>query len=230
MIAALALSVAWFVVSLRWAVRAPTVEQIVLELKEGSQKIAQDDRVLSIGDEEVVVVQRRPARPPVEELGGAILESWGNPLKSPIPEELRKPLILAMQAYRTALAGTSNPADAFLERRRIGSGAREALRLGYAPDEWEFLLKKLQGAASPETLVKAGLALPRKAKGGYYDRFRARLIIPVEYREALCGFIGVNVEGIDPVLLFSPDGPFFTKDVAVEYVRSIPELRAITGL
>jgi hypothetical protein len=231
MIAALALACCWFLVSLRWAMRVPTIDQIVFELKEGSQKIAQEDRVLSLGDEEVIVVQRRPSRPPLEELGGVTLDTWANPLRSPIPEDLRKALIIAMQTYRTALATTPNPADTFLYRRDIGNSARESLRLGYAPEEWDYLLKKCQGVVTPATLVKAGLAHPkRSAAGGYYDLFRGRVIVPVEYKQALCGFIGVSIEGTDPVLLFSPDTAFFTSEVAVEYARSVPELRVITGL
>lgn len=230
-IAALFICVAWFGISIRWAARAPTIEAIVRELKEGSHKLAQDDRHVHLAEEEVIVVQRRASRPPIEETGTEILDTWSNPLRSPIPEEIRKALILALQTYRAALAHAPNPGILFLTRRGIAESSRESLRLGFAPEEFDFLLKKCQGAASAEMLVKAGLAHPRKMDaGGYFDRFRSRVIVPISYRDALCGFIGVSVEGIDPVLLFSPDAPYFTKEIAVEYVRSVPELRAITGL
>lgn len=229
-ILALALSILWFVVSIRWAFGVPTVESIVAELKAGSQKIATEDRVLSLRDEEVVLLHRNAFRSLIEPASVEVLESWGNPLQSPIPEETRKILIHAMQTFRTALATSGNPADVFLSRRGIGNSARESLRLGYAPDEWEFLLKKLQGVAPPDQIVAVGLAVARKGKPGYFDRFRNRLMVPVEHREALCGFIGVSIDGTDPYLLFSPDSSFFSKTAAVEYARSVPELRVITGL
>lgn len=229
-ILALVLSVLWFVVSIRWAFGAPTIEDIVAELKAGSQKIATEDRLLSLRDEEVVLLHRNSLRSLVESSQFEVQESWGNPLRSPIPEETRKVLIHAMQAFRTALANVPNGGDAFLTRRGIGNSARESLRLGYAPDEWEFVLKKLQGIAPVGEIASAGLATRRKSKEAYYDRFRNRLMVPVEIREAMCGFIGVSIDGTDPFLLFSPESSFFARSAAVEYARSVPELRVITGL
>lgn len=226
----LLLSLLWFVISVKWAFGVPTIESIVAELKAGSQKLASEDRVLSLRDEELVLLQRKALRslidPPVMEA----VESWGNPLESPIPEETRKILIHAMNAFRTALTSSSNPGEAFLSRRGIGETVRESLRLGYAPDEWEFLLKKLQGVAAVREIVSAGLVLPRKDKSGHYDRFRNRLMVPIAYREAMCGFVGISIDGTDPYLLFSPESSFFSKTAAAEYLRSVPALRAITGL
>ena len=52
--------------------------------------------------------------------------------------------------------------------------------LGYAPDAWDGLLAAATEASiSVETLEKAGLVLPRREGGGWYDRYRARLIFPI---------------------------------------------------
>ncbi|MFZ2494077.1 MAG: hypothetical protein WA208_21560 [Thermoanaerobaculia bacterium] len=229
MIAGLALSAFWFIVTIRWAANTPTIEDIVAELKAGSQQITNEQRVLSVGNEDVVVVQRRTAIDSFDEATGE-LHNWTNPLTSPIPEDTRKVLIIAMQTFRSALSATPNPGATFLARRGINELTRESLRLGYAPDHWDYLISKFGGIASAETLVTLGLAVERKAGSGYYDRFRNRLMVPVQFHGALVGFVGVSVEGIDPVLLLSPDGAFFNRRVALDFLSSSPQLRVIAGL
>jgi len=52
--------------------------------------------------------------------------------------------------------------------------------IGYAPDSWDGLLKTAgEHSLQQEALFKAGLVLPRKDGGGFYDRFRCRLMFPV---------------------------------------------------
>ena len=124
----------------------------------------------------------------------------------------------------------SSPARELLARIGISESSCESLRLGYAPNDWDYIVKKLQGHATAEVLSRAGLIVPRKSGSGYYDRFRSRLMIPIGTQQSLCGFVGVGIDGTEPVLLFSPDSQFFSRAVAVAFVRDEPELRAITGL
>jgi DNA primase len=67
----------------------------------------------------------------------------------------------------------------YLEQREISNETRQTFRLGYAPDSWEALLNylKRQGA-TPIQIERSGLVV-KKDEGGYYDRFRGRLIFPV---------------------------------------------------
>jgi DNA primase len=67
----------------------------------------------------------------------------------------------------------------YLEQREISNETRQTFRLGYAPDSWEALLNylKRQGA-TPLQIERSGLVV-KKDEGGYYDRFRGRLIFPV---------------------------------------------------
>src|SRR5947207_2836136 len=60
-------------------------------------------------------------------------------------------------------------------------------------------------------LELAGLVTPRKS-GGFYDRFRNRLMIPI-HREtgALVGFGGRSLDGSEPKYLNSPDSELFNK-------------------
>ena len=52
-------------------------------------------------------------------------------------------------------------------------------QLGYAPRSWQGLLNFAAKKGVPaELLAMAGLVTERRS-GGYYDRFRGRLIFPV---------------------------------------------------
>lgn len=85
--------------------------------------------------------------------------------------------------------------------------------LGYAPNQWDGLLRHLQGRRIPADLIeKAGLAIPRKDGNGHYDRFRDRVIFPImNLSQQVIGF-GGRVMGDDlPKYLNSPETPIFNK-------------------
>lgn len=59
-------------------------------------------------------------------------------------------------------------------------GAIGAFMLGYAPAGWDALAQHFrQQGVSPALGEKVGLLVPRQGGGGYYDRFRNRLMFPV---------------------------------------------------
>lgn len=67
----------------------------------------------------------------------------------------------------------------YLKNRGIGDDAVKSFGLGYAPDKWEGLLTHLKiEEVKVELIEKAGLVLKRES-GGYYDRFRNRIIFPI---------------------------------------------------
>lgn len=72
----------------------------------------------------------------------------------------------------------------YLERRGLSEQTIENFKLGFVPTGWDnlssHLVKNLSEVQkNPSLLEKSGLASPRKEGGGYYDRFRNRLIIPI---------------------------------------------------
>ena len=86
--------------------------------------------------------------------------------------------------------------------------------LGYAPDQWDGLLKHLQQVEglSPELLEAAGLVVPRKGGNGFYDRFRHRVIVPIRDRQGrVIGFGGRSLDGSEPKYLNSPETEVFEK-------------------
>ncbi|MDZ4699445.1 MAG: DNA primase [Rhodothermales bacterium] len=69
---------------------------------------------------------------------------------------------------------------AYLLGRGFTKETIKAFGLGYAPDAWDALLTAATEASiESEILEKAGLIIPRRDKGGYYDRYRGRVIFPI---------------------------------------------------
>ncbi len=71
-------------------------------------------------------------------------------------------------------------ARTYLQARRLTDETIARFGLGYAPPEWDALLKVAgRRDLSPQTLERAGLALPRSTGSGHYDRFRDRVAFPI---------------------------------------------------
>lgn len=68
----------------------------------------------------------------------------------------------------------------------------EAFKIGYAPAGWDGLAQYLKSAGlSLQAAEKAGLVAPRRTGGGYYDRFRHRLMFAVvDLGGKVCAFSG----------------------------------------
>ncbi|MEK7866028.1 MAG: DNA primase [Planctomycetota bacterium] len=100
----------------------------------------------------------------------------------------------------------------YVEKRKLDPSMVAEFRLGYAPDAWDRLSGGAKKAGFTEALVeKAGLAIKRESSG-VYDRFRNRLIFPIEdTRGRVIGFGGRSLDGSDPKYLNSPETPLFQK-------------------
>lgn len=102
----------------------------------------------------------------------------------------------------------------YLQLRRINDQSIKNFHLGYAPDTWDALIEfSKKHNISVELLEKTGLAIPRKGKDGYYDRFRNRLIFPISnVRGQIIGFGGraLNAD-TQPKYLNSPETCLFRK-------------------
>ena len=105
-------------------------------------------------------------------------------------------------------------ATSYLQERGITSESIDKWRLGYAPDGWDYFLKFAQGRQyEPQVLSKAGLIKARKSGTGYIDRFRNRLMFPIDDR--LGRAVGFGARALDdedqPKYLNSPETPLFSK-------------------
>jgi DNA primase len=69
---------------------------------------------------------------------------------------------------------------AYLARRGVGDEIAAKFQLGYAPSDWHALADHLQEQrVDLELAVKLGLIARQPRAGGFYDRYRDRLVCPV---------------------------------------------------
>lgn len=128
-------------------------------------------------------------------------------------EQLLRVLRLAAAFFRQALRSPGGEAARrHLEERGLPPALWDRYGLGYAPAGWDGLVRALQErGVPPALLVEAGLAQARPG-GGYYDRFRHRLMFPIsDPRGRVVGFGGRSLDGQEPKYLNSPETPVFNK-------------------
>jgi DNA primase len=118
----------------------------------------------------------------------------------------------ASEAFHQALAWTPNAADDYLKQRSVAKEIVTKYGFGFAPDSWDYILRRLGQKHGEKRLELAGLITPRKEKTGYYDRFRNRLMIPIHSDTgAIVGFGGRSLDGSEPKYLNSPESELFNK-------------------
>jgi DNA primase len=125
----------------------------------------------------------------------------------------------------------------YLKARGVSGATAATFGIGYAPDEWDGLLKRSgTDEASARRLAVAGLAIERDS-GGFYDRFRGRLMFPIrDARGRTIAFGGRVLGDGEPKYLNSPETPLFHKGrelyglyEARQVLRHIPRLLVVEG-
>ncbi|MDH4320611.1 MAG: DNA primase [Desulfobulbaceae bacterium] len=105
----------------------------------------------------------------------------------------------------------AEPARRYLTERGIPAEVIAAFKLGFAPDRWDTLVKELGAPANLAAAEKAGL-LVRKEQGGFYDRFRNRVLFPIFSPTGKVIAFGGRILGDgQPKYLNSPETPLFDK-------------------
>lgn len=104
----------------------------------------------------------------------------------------------------------------YLESRGISSEIIEEFKLGFAPDRWDAVLKfASKNNISVKELEELGLVVARESGSGHYDRFRNRIIFPInEITGRICGLGGRTLSEDDskqPKYMNSPESPVFDK-------------------
>jgi len=102
----------------------------------------------------------------------------------------------------------------YLKKRGFNSEIQKLFSLGYAPLEWEGLIKFAQAKGiEAEVLNQAGLVVPRTEASGFYDRFRNRITFPIfNLSGKIVGFGGRVLDEKDmPKYLNSPETPIYQK-------------------
>ena len=104
----------------------------------------------------------------------------------------------------------------YLKSRGLDGNTAKKFAIGYAPSGWDNLINAFtQSPAITRSLMTTGL-VTENDKGRRYDRFRDRIIFPIEdYRGRVIGFGGrsmdTKAEEHGPKYLNSPETPIFHK-------------------
>lgn len=101
----------------------------------------------------------------------------------------------------------------YVEGRGIVEETLRTFRLGYAPNSWDALGNYLKSkGAGIGQIERSGLVV-KKEQGGYYDRFRGRLIFPVTDAQGRPVAFGARAiaKGDEPKYLNSPETAAYTK-------------------
>ena len=114
--------------------------------------------------------------------------------------------------YILEKTGKGNRGIEYFEKRSINLDIVSKFKLGYALEEWDSLVSFLSKKnVDLEKAEKAGLIIPKK-NGGYYDRFRGRVIFPIFDMEGrVAGFGGRVLDNSLPKYLNTPETPVFHK-------------------
>lgn len=131
-----------------------------------------------------------------------------------LKERLLKINVLAAKYFHYLLVHSPDGAKArdYLHTRSISDETREQFQLGYSRDGWCALGDHLtsKGYAWAD-LVEAGVVTEREG-GGYYDRFRGRLMFPIsDIGGQVVGFGARTLSDSVPKYLNSPQTPLFDK-------------------
>src|SRR3989344_11529 len=99
---------------------------------------------------------------------------------------------LAMRFFETQLhqSSTGRQAFAYLKDRGRTDESIKEVHLGYAPESWNALYDFLNRNYESVEALGAGMII-KKDGGGYYDRFRSRIMFPIfDINRQVVGFTG----------------------------------------
>ncbi len=146
---------------------------------------------------------------------------------------LRDVFETAIAFYHQVLTATTvgAPALDYLRGRGFSDATIEAFQLGWAPEGWDVLSRKLveKRAIKPDELVEVGLASPGRSQSrgvGIIDKFRGRVLFPIRDQNGAAVGMGGRILGSEseaneraaaagrtagPKYLNSPGTPLFDK-------------------
>ena len=78
----------------------------------------------------------------------------------------------------------------YLKNRGLSGQTAKHFGLGYAPEGWDNLMSKLGTSSAQKKALEDTGMLTRNEKGRVYDRFRGRIMFPIEdHRGRIVGFV-----------------------------------------
>jgi DNA primase len=161
----------------------------------------------------------------VEELAGQLgmpvprevsIRSQEKAQQQPLTERMAR----AARFYKDQLKASPKAIE-YLKGRGLTGEIAAKFGLGYAPDDWQGLQQVFDDYDN-DALVECGLVI-RNEQGRRYDRFRNRVMFPIQdARGNIIGFGGRVLGAGEPKYLNSPETPLFRKG---EELYGLPQAR-----
>lgn len=133
--------------------------------------------------------------------------------KASLKKELQKINTETARFYYSNLTSENGKAAReYLEKRGLKENNIKKFGLGYAGAEWDSLFKfLLEKGFKQDVIEQSGLILKNK-NGGFYDRFRNRLMFPIfDVRGIVIAFGGRVLDDSLPKYMNSPETPVYHK-------------------
>lgn len=158
----------------------------------------------------------------------AVADQPSGPPREPLFEVMR----LADRHYQSALRRNPSVID-YLKNRGVTGEMAKRYGLGFATDAWDDLTRRVPDRTAA---ARAGLLIERDS-GGYFDRFRNRLMFPIrDTRGRTIAFGGRTLGDDNAKYLNSPETPLFHKSdhmyglfEARQALRDLPRLLVVEG-
>lgn len=135
---------------------------------------------------------------------------------SQVKKDDKTPLFEALSSANTLFQQQLKQSDRaieYLKQRGLTGEIAKRYQMGYAPDGWDFLTGKL--SKKTQALAQTGM-LVKKDSGGFYDRFRDRIMFAITNRRGkVIGFGGRILDKGEPKYLNSPENALFHKGLEV---------------
>ncbi len=119
----------------------------------------------------------------------------------------------AMDFYHEALLKKkeAEAAREYLKSRGLTTQTLSDFKIGFALESWDALCRAFEGKVPDAVVERAGLSLSKK-DGGFYDRFRNRIIFPILDAKGVCvAFGGRVLDDSLPKYLNSPETEIYSK-------------------
>lgn len=112
---------------------------------------------------------------------GVVL-SKQNPQKISEKNRILDILNLSRRYYHKVLLESklAEGANQYLKKRELTDEIIDDWQIGYSPESWEALVKFLQSKGfSEKEIFLAGMSVKSQSRSGYFDRFRGRIMFPI---------------------------------------------------
>ncbi|MBI3315776.1 MAG: DNA primase [Candidatus Omnitrophica bacterium] len=149
------------------------------------------------------------------ERAGVEIPAWraSNPAADERAALLMKAAERAADFFHRQLTESTEASKAreYFKKRGIAGTTAARFKLGYAPDSWDALYRGLKADFSESVLERSGLVISKK-EGGFYDRFRNRVIFPIlDIKGSCLAFGGRVLDDSLPKYLNSPETELYSK-------------------